>query len=578
MRNLQLLASLFAVITLMAVVESCDSEPAYPAELSEADSLIMRGNTEEASALLSYFDLHITNGKNSVRLYRQLLELEQKFVEGNITHTDFALADTLVRFYKQHDRRTDKYGKALLFLGDTYEASGDFPSALKYYLEAESVSQTCANLILRGWCLTQTGDLYFKQHAFEESISYYRKYYEVSVLSNDSLRMSYAALRMGRVSTLNNDIDSTIYYYKKSITLGRMMPYSTDVVLTAQTLLSDIYIQTEEYDSASAIMTHDERFDENWAFWHYGQHHLDSATYYFQKMLRKDNLYAKVRSLHILANIAERQADYSKAIEYYERMISVQDTLSEFSQQEETKRTHAQYNYNCLKKERDNMEKEKRHILTYSLGFSVFLLILAVLYYYYEKESKKSMMLQQRMLIQEEKEKNKRSIIQLEDNKKKISSLEEELAKALQHDDRRVAEGLRLESEVLTAENHFIEAVKKRENYLTEEFKNSKLYLRLTLHGGDPKYKLSAEDWEQLSNDIDMVYQGFTRRLLNLVRMSDIEMKVCYLTKIGVQPSAMATILNKGKSSISMLRKRLYTKLTGKGGNAKDFDNFIKNF
>ena len=59
------------------------------------------------------------------------------------------------------------------------------------------------------------------------------------------------------------------------------------------------------------------------------------------------------------------------------------------------------------------------------------------------------------------------------------------------------------------------------------------------------------------------------------VPLNESEKKICYLIKIGVKPGAIAILLNLGNASI--YRKRLYEKLTGKKGNAKDLDCYISN-
>lgn len=50
-------------------------------------------------------------------------------------------------------------------------------------------------------------------------------------------------------------------------------------------------------------MPHDQLNDENWAFWHYGQNHVDSAVYYFKSMLGKYGLFVQTQNLKILAQL-----------------------------------------------------------------------------------------------------------------------------------------------------------------------------------------------------------------------------------------------------------------------------------
>ena len=49
--------------------------------------------------------------------------------------------------------------------------------------------------------------------------------------------------------------------------------------------------------------------------------------------------------------------------------------------------------------------------------------------------------------------------------------------------------------------------------------------------------------------------------------------RLCYLVRIHVKPSRLSMLLN--HSNISVLRKRLYLKMSGKTGKASDFDLYI---
>ena len=98
------------------------------------------------------------------------------------------------------------------------------------------------------------------------------------------------------------------------------------------------------------------------------------------------------------------------------------------------------------------------------------------------------------------------------------------------------------------------------------------------LHAGEEKFHLTDDEWQQLAQSVDDVYNDFTHRLLAVVELTDLELKVCYLIKIDVAPTAISALLYKSKTAISMLRKRLYKKITNKAGTPQQLDDFILNF
>ena len=57
--------------------------------------------------------------------------------------------------------------------------------------------------------------------------------------------------------------------------------------------------------------------------------------------------------------------------------------------------------------------------------------------------------------------------------------------------------------------------------------------------------------------------------------MSSNEYQVCLLVKVGFSPKDISILMGLSLSNISNIRKRLFEKMTGRKGAAKDFDKFI---
>lgn len=66
--------------------------------------------------------------------------------------------------------------------------------------------------------------------------------------------------------------------------------------------------------------------------------------------------------------------------------------------------------------------------------------------------------------------------------------------------------------------------------------------------------------------------EGFSK-IDNIV--NEYEYQVCMLIRTGFTPSDICILMNSSKSSIANVRKKLYTKLTGRNGSSKDFDVYI---
>ena len=87
--------------------------------------------------------------------------------------------------------------------------------------------------------------------------------------------------------------------------------------------------------------------------------------------------------------------------------------------------------------------------------------------------------------------------------------------------------------------------------------------------------RLRDEEWTELVEQVRNVYPGFTSQLRNLYAMSELEYQVCLLIKLRMAPSNIASVLARDVSTISTVRSRLYKKVFGKKGGAKEWDEFI---
>ena len=86
---------------------------------------------------------------------------------------------------------------------------------------------------------------------------------------------------------------------------------------------------------------------------------------------------------------------------------------------------------------------------------------------------------------------------------------------------------------------------------------------------------LKDNDWLNIESQIKKVYPGFSSQLRNLHAMSELEYQVCLLIKLRIAPSDMAIVLARDASTISTVRSRLYKKVFGQKGGAKEWDEFI---
>jgi len=184
---------------------------------------------------------------------------------------------------------------------------------------------------------------------------------------------------------------------------------------------------------------------------------------------------------------------------------------------------------------------------------------------------------------------SKRKILQLQDRLNKVRSMQE--GHDIEGNQQKIAQleslikklgdensMLRLELEEKKATLDYNNKVaiienEKRQQAETVIF-SSDIYRRIqeSLNRGQ---SLNHQDWAELTQLMNSIFTGFTEKLYSLYRMSEQECHVSLLIKMRIQPKDIATLTAHSKESIATTRSRLYTKVFGRKGSSKDWDDFI---
>lgn len=111
-----------------------------------------------------------------------------------------------------------------------------------------------------------------------------------------------------------------------------------------------------------------------------------------------------------------------------------------------------------------------------------------------------------------------------------------------------------------------IEADQKEQSLAEIAFRQSDIYCKFKDAANDNK-PIDAQDWEMLRIKVDRCYKDFTARLQAIYPVSDIEMKICLLLKIGINVTGIAQLTRRTKSAIVSARKSCMKRHTGKLAN-----------
>ena len=93
----------------------------------------------------------------------------------------------------------------------------------------------------------------------------------------------------------------------------------------------------------------------------------------------------------------------------------------------------------------------------------------------------------------------------------------------------------------------------------------------------DDSILLRKDDWERVETEINALWPDFRRKLYEYgTNLSDTEIRICWMVRMGIPPKGMATILKRSKPAISLARSRLYEKIHAVKATGAIFDEFIR--
>ena len=132
---------------------------------------------------------------------------------------------------------------------------------------------------------------------------------------------------------------------------------------------------------------------------------------------------------------------------------------------------------------------------------------------------------------------------------------------------------------------------KRKRNFETDKqqqlriatFKESELYHQILEAAKDDNINISPVSqpvlWISIQENLDELYSDFTKRLLvQCPDLSETEQQICWLSKLGFQPSSIARFLKLSRQAITNARSRIAKKTVSKEGESANFAHFIEKF
>ena len=520
---------LLFLLTLMTAT-SCKQE--ISPRLKEIDRSINKDYKIGEQALDSMERLGLLEAKPNY-MYSKLLRLKIADKGYHPIKNRKKEIDSLVNYF-QGQKDGDALAQAYYLAGRVNSDLGDSPKALILYQKAEETVNK-DNYALQGDIYCQMGYIYKECHLFHDAITTLKKAYIMDSLNNNKQNMLFDIRDIGtNYLHLQETNTAKLYFsegFRESIHTNEFMAKTFAHQLAVIYLNQKDYSRAKEYLNIS--LNHIENYGDNKSGIYatayklyeatgedelknkYESWLLDSGTIWAKKSIYKDQLskiLANDRNSHIL-DIWNNYNQYS-------------DSVSKFSDIEAIKRIELLYNYKLKEKENESLNSHNTVLSIIIICLTITLILIIAL-----------------------------SFMTYSNIKQKRKNLELKLDKY---------ETLKRSSE---------QKNKQKENCA---FKKSEIHQIIQHEIEDGSYTLQDSHWKDLEKTVNEIYPNFTNNLNSFYEVSDHELKVCLMVKIGISPTYIAKFTNHSKEAINSTRGRLYAKVFKKSASAPKWDDFIK--
>ena len=497
-----------------------------------------------------------------------------------------------------------------------YKESKNIEKAQEFYLKAIAEVEKTKDYQLAHLIYFGLSDLYVYRSLLEYALNCAQKASEYAIKGGNNKQIVFAYILKGRIYGKLEENEESVNNYKQAISYS-IQTKEYELATTAMYELASKYCQIRDFNSAllyakksidvcrsNSINVSEQLYlTMGIVYKHFNK--LDSAKFYLNKALSgSPSIYTQRSGNILLSTIAKDEKQYKYAITHLEKAWGAHDSIQIYDKSKALIEMQEKYDQQKIINEKNELEIKKDKIIHRVLGIlAVLICVIVIIIYRY-----KTTILEKERIIQEAEEKIRTKVMQLQENELIISrnqnrmeELNEQIKKnrniqeyideqvkaltkiqedninlerenkILQEDIITISSALKEKSkeiirlQALTEENLYLH---EREKFLCQQLilKND-LFNKLKER---PKY-IEAYQWEELKENIDYLFNNFTRRLSKLIPfLTDSDLQICCLIKLHLSNQAIATLLAISPTSVSKRKQRLKERILQVVGSFKD--------
>ena len=401
--------------------------------------------------------------------------------------------------------------KALLFLQDSgnneqlYRVNtwlgvvclnqGEYSGKIRYSKEALSAALRMGNNFYKNLALNDISTGYYFENKFDSALYYAQAAYNASVADTLPGQLRYIYTNLGSIYAEIGENEKALDYINKSIALR------------------------PEEDSLAILSLYNNKID---LFGKLGQY--DSAYYYFQKAITSPLLDDQADAHKFMARCCYQMGRSADAYPLLSKFIELKDTVRKQQHTEEAIALQELYQHEQLSIENlywRSQAAERLSNVYLMTTLSLLLLWVASTFYLFYRRNRRRLIAQQRQLTSQQKE-------------------------------------LHLQREVSSESLRRMVEMEQKEAKLKETFfrRLSQRVVQEIERGGN--IILSDEDWDDIVQNADIIFDGFTRRLQQeYPSLNKDDLRYCCMVKMQLSQSEMSQIMHLEKDSVKKRLKRI---------------------
>ena len=408
-------------------------------------------------------------------------------------------------------------------LGAMYHKHGLFEDAFNTHIEALNCFRMVSDSIGMMSAYRNCGRDVRSQELYAQAKHYYDSAFRIATLLNDQAMLSDLYLEMGRDYYMETGNFAKGIECVNQALQGKLSDNDTDI---AHMTLGIIYYYIKDFEQAKT--------------------NLNEA-------LRSDRPGLKMSVYQTLFAIACVEQNYQQAIQYHKLYATnLLDTETEHSS-EAMQRIKAEYELKAQKSELESLHRNRDLKLYLIIALAVIALLLIALIVRKKVADHKLEMEQFKNQV----ERNQNRIHELVSNMETLIRTNDEL--------RRNQQTLSQKELMMTQKIMARNKVMVTAQALSEEINNDTL-----------NFELADNDWTDFINLTDLIFDGFSQRLLQLYpKLGKWDVRICCLSKNGFSNQVISILLDTQTDSYYKRKSRIKQMKMDLGDDKRSFEEIV---